>query len=132
MAVWLSLTAAFAAESNSIGRFSSPEATLATYTDALGCAARALVEECFDPPTSGFYLPGPLKTERYRIHKKIVFSSTEANEVNARGVIPRAREGDVELQVERFLNGSPHMFSYWFRHMRSGWKTYSHTAWNIR
>ncbi len=124
--------AVLASETETIARFASPEITLQTYIEALRKADRSTVEECFDPPAIGFYLPGPLPVDTYRIQKRIVFGPKEVREWNSKGIIPAAREGDVELQVQELMNGIPNMFSYWFRSVDTGWKIYAHSAWNVR
>jgi hypothetical protein len=106
--------------------------TLKTYIEALRKGDLATVEECFDPRAIGFYLPEPLPIETYRIQKRIVFGPKEVRNWNSKGIIPAARAGDIELQVQELINGTPTMFSYWFRKVVSGWKIYAHSAWGVR
>jgi hypothetical protein len=110
--------ASWASESETVGRFASPEITLKRYIEGLRKGDLSVVGECFDPPDRGFYLPGPLKIDKYRIQKRIVFGSKDVRDW--KGIIPSAREGDIELQVEEFIDGTPTMFSYWFRKVVSG------------
>ncbi len=83
---------------------------------------------CFYPPAVDFYLPQPIVIKDYAVRKKIVYGESEVTEWNTKGIIPAARVGDVELQVEEIRYGDTFMFSYNFRKIDGEWKIISHGA----
>jgi len=112
-------------------RFATPEGTLDTYIDALRKGDLSTASECFAPPATDFYLPGPIAVTSYHVRRRIIYGPAEVKDWNSKGIKPPAREGDIELQVRRIINGKPQMFSYNLRQVASGWKIYSHAAWGV-
>ena len=127
--VLLGLMNVFAGKAHGDERFATPDATLETYIKALRKGDRSAVGECFDPPAADFHLPSPMPVDDYRIQRRIVYGADEVKDWNSKGIIPPAREGDVELQVREIIRGKLQMFSYNLRKITSGWKIYSHAAW---
>lgn len=110
--------------------YESPEATLATYINALKAGNKSQVLDCFYPKLVDFYLPGPVRIESYEILKKTVYSKKEADNWNSKGIIPPAMIGDIDLQVEQAEYGKKWMFSYLLRNVNGKWKIISHAAWD--
>jgi hypothetical protein len=125
----LVLAILFTTASSVLGKstFVTPESTLAAYIQALQKGDKAAVERCFVDP-GDFYLPGPLSIEKYTIKKKVIVGPQELSELAA--LLPPAQSGDVRLDVEQTMEKEKHMFSYAFRKTKSGWKIYSHSAWD--
>lgn len=92
--------------------FSSPEATLDTYINALKTGNKTKVLNSFYPKKDSFYLPGPIPIKSYKIVKRIVYGQKETNNWNSQGIIPPAALGDIDLQVQREEHGMKNMYSY--------------------
>ena len=108
----------------------TPEATLNTYVDGLKRGDLTTVRRAYnlDLTGSGFNLPGPLPITSYRITKKSVLDSAAVKRHNGRGVVPPARVGDVELEVDEITQGKSEKFWYWLRLFDSQWRIYAHTG----
>jgi len=109
---------------------SSPEATLADYIESLRKGDVNGVLERYEGITK-FHLPQPIPIQRYSTVKKVIFTSTEVADWNAKGIVPPAKIGDVELQVSERINDKEYMFSYNFRNMSGSWKIIAHSAWGV-
>jgi len=110
--------------------YSSPEATLATYINALKSGDKSQVLGCFHPKLGDFYLPGPAQIESYKIVKVIVYKQKETDDWNSKGIVPPAMIGDIDFQVEQTAYGKKQMYSYLMRNVNRKWKIISHAAWD--
>ncbi len=110
---------------------SSPEAALKTYVEGLKRGDVTAVRRAYNLAVAGsdFHLPGPLPIESYRVTKTLVLDSAAVTGSAETGVVPPARVGDVELQVEEVIQGKREMFSYWLRLFDGEWRIYAHAAW---
>ena len=107
----------------------TPEETLSTYINALREGNLNKVLQCYysEDRDFRFYLPGPIKIEKYVIIRKKIHT-----EKMARGYkpIPTAKAGDVEFEVIEFLQGKDEMFTYLLRKIGKEWRIISHSGWN--
>ena len=110
--------------------FSSPEATLANYINALRKGDKSTVAICFQPEAKDFYLPGTSEIGEYKIIQKITYREREIKRWNTKGIKPPTKIGDIELQVEELYYGKKEMFSYVLRKFDTQWKIIAHWAWN--
>ena len=110
--------------------FSSPEKTLDTYLNALKSGNELEILDCFHPKLKEFYLPAPVPIKSYKIVKKIFYGQKEAGDWNSKGIVPPAKNGHIDLQVEQESYGKKRMFSYLIRNVKGSWKIISHTAWD--
>jgi hypothetical protein len=72
-------------------------------------------------------LPRPIRIEKYQIIRKKIYTEKTAR---AYKPIPKAKAGDVELDVKEFLEGKEQMFTYLLRKFDKEWRIISHTGWN--
>ena len=110
--------------------FTSPDATLGIYINALKAGNKSQVLDCFYPKLDDFYLPQPVPIKYYKILKRIVYGQKETNDWNSKGIIPPAMFGDIDLQVEEESYGKKRMYSYLMRNVNGEWKIISHAAWD--
>ncbi len=110
----------------------SPRAALDTYMTGMKQGNLSLVLSVYysDRPDFSFHLPGPIPVDSYKVTKELVFDTTDARRHNERGVVPPARAGDVQLDVEERTAGQAEMYTYWLRLIDGKWRIYAHTAWN--
>ncbi|HAW51512.1 MAG TPA: hypothetical protein DCX54_04160 [Flavobacteriales bacterium] len=110
--------------------FSIPETTLEIYINALKQGDKNTIYNCFHPVLNEFQLPKPIPIEAYEIQKKIIYSQKEVSDWNTQGILPPAKLGDIDLQVEQKSYGKKWMYSYLFRNINGKWKIISHAAWD--
>ncbi len=109
---------------------SSPEATLAGYIASLQHGNVKGVLDRYDG-IKEFHLPRPIPIDKYQIVKKITYGRKEVTTWNDKGIRPASAIGDVELQVNEWINGKEQLFSYNFRSFNGSWKMISHSAWGV-
>ncbi len=109
----------------------SPEVALKTYIEGLRRGDLSTVRRAYNLAVAGsdFHLPAPLPIDSYRVTKRLVLDSAAVRRSTETGVVPPARVGDVELQVEEVIQGQREMFSYWLRLFDGQWRIYAHAAW---
>ena len=113
--------------------FSSPEKTLLSYYKC----AETKDEKCVLSHIEGigsFQFNVASKVIDYEIKKKIVFSDKEVSEWNSKGIIPSAKLGDIQIDVQKITlyNGSTKeegMYTYVLRKYDDKWKIYSWYGW---
>ena len=116
------------------GPFDTPDATLATYVQALRAGDKAAVESCFErsvlPPgtPTDFHLPEPLPIRRFVVKKRTAYGAAQAEAWNRKGIVPPASVGDIELRVNLFLDWRPTDCLYLLRRFGSDWKIISHAC----
>jgi hypothetical protein len=110
----------------------SPRAALDTYLRGIKTGDLRLVLSIyhFGDRRPDFYLPGPIALEEYRVLKETVLDSAAAKRWNDKGIVPAAKPGDVELQVEERISGRTERFSYSLRRVDGRWRIYAHSAWD--
>ena len=121
---------AFAAAGRTV-QAGTPEETLQSYINGVRHGDLAQVEACFEPRAESFYLPAPIPVSTYTIRERITYGSAKVHDWNSKGIVPAARIGDVELQVEETIRGAPQMYSYLFRKFDDSWKIIAHAAWGV-
>lgn len=109
---------------------SSPEATLAGYIESLRQGNVKGVLDRYDG-IKEFQLSRPIPIDKYQIVKKITYGKKEVTSWNDKGIRPAAAIGDVELQVNEWINGKEQLYSYNFRLFNRSWKMISHSAWGV-
>jgi hypothetical protein len=110
----------------------SPRAALDTYLRGIKNGDVRLVKSVyyFGERRPDFYLPGPQPLEEYRVLKETVLDSAAVQQWNAKGIIPAAMIGDVQLDVDERIAGHSHKFSYSLRRIDGQWRIYAHSAWD--
>ena len=110
-------------------KLSTPEETLSTYINALREGNLNKVLQCYysEDKNFKFHLPRPIMIEKYQIIRKKIYTEKTAR---AYKPIPKAKAGDVELDVKEFLEGKEQMFTYLLRKFDKEWRIISHTGWN--
>ncbi len=121
------LSLIFVASFSVAAEYSTPEATISTYIDAVRKGDPVAVYDCFVAKEYGYALQQAINIAGFEIKKNTVYG---ANEVVQWGdVVPAAKWGDVDLEVEEILDGKSVMYSYLLREIRSEWKIVTFSAW---
>jgi hypothetical protein len=105
---------------------STPEGTLEVYISALKTGNKQLVLRCYK--TDDFYLPSAVIIDKYWIIDRVAFMREMAEKYEA---IPKAQEGDVQLDVIEIIDGKEGKYSYLFRKYDDGWYIIAHSAWGL-
>ena len=108
---------------------SSPEATLSGYIACFKTANVKCVLKRYHGKNN--LQINEAHSTKYKIVKKIVYSSKEVESWNSKGIVPASEVGDIELQVQQEFLGYKGMWSYNFRKINSNWYIISHSAWGV-
>ena len=108
---------------------STPENTLKSYIESKKMGdVSCLLKTYYN--TDSFYLSGPQPIKSYKIIKKTVYTKKEADEWNRIGIIPAAKIGDVDFDVEE--TSFPNIietYGYLLRKFGNEWKIIAHSQW---
>jgi hypothetical protein len=111
-------------------RLASPEAALNTFIDAANRNDSVVISQAYALELTGQrFERSTAPIQSYRIVKKIIVDSVAASAWNAKGIVPRAMAGDVELQVDAVIAGKTFRISYNLRLFGERWRIYAHSAW---
>jgi hypothetical protein len=108
---------------------STPEVTLQKYFICFETSDESCVLDNYHGIKS-LYSGKPHKID-FKITKKTILGSNEVESWNNAGIIPKAAEGDVSLDVLQTSYGQKNMYSYTFRKYGKKWLIYSHTVWGM-
>jgi hypothetical protein len=107
----------------------SPENTLKTYISGLREGNLETVLRCYYSESNNFrfHLSRPIRIDNYTVTKKTIYTDKMARKYKP---IPKAKAGDVELEVRESVEGREEMFTYLFREIDGEWRIISHAGWN--
>src|SRR4051794_3015242 len=95
--------------------FGSPVSTVQTYQDSYLQADKVIVEQSFDPPAAGFYIPKDpsLRNQPCAIQKATRYPISKVKKWNKEKIQPPLKDGDFEVvQVCRINDKSEKFFFY--------------------
>jgi hypothetical protein len=103
---------------------SSPEKTLDTYIRGLREGNLETVLRCYysESEDFNFYLHHPIRIDNYTVTKKTIYTDKMASEYT---FVPRAKAGDVELEVKESVEAQEDTFTYLFRQIHGEWRIIS-------
>jgi len=106
---------------------SSPEKTLDTYIRGLREGNLETVLRCYysESEDFNFYLPHPIRIDNYTVIKKTIYTDKMAKEYQSD---PKAKAGDVELEVKESVEAQEDIFTYLFRKINGEWRIISGTS----